>query len=217
MGETSVPLMIAILFVQCASDSHAVVVSWWCCGALTGSQERFEAELASLRSKLHDFSAGENSQVGETGGETKMHNEDVATDGSNGALRDKEKPSETEIKNGGMSHRLDEVLHKELSLFCDQLTCSTAGDVSQEQETNSRHKVLDATLEHCPGDERDSGAIEGNGGSQKGDDDAKFVEGNSDAKLQKEVEKLRQRLAGVILPLMSSAEGKKWCYFRYSN
>ena len=27
MGET-VPLMIAILFVQCASDSHAVVVLW---------------------------------------------------------------------------------------------------------------------------------------------------------------------------------------------
>lgn len=115
---------------------------------------------------------------------------------------DKSEHSETS------KEKLFEILNRELSVFCDKMSSSRTGDVSEEQETNERHEVAEGyegNVEHEEDVETD--------GKELGAGTANHKSGNET--IAEEVDNLKRKLTDDLIGLLCLNEGKIRSVFQY--
>ena len=169
---------------------------------VTDSQQRYENELLQLREKLVTIQDDDSCHL-------ELQNNEIPRSGDSLENGKHKNDSGQTVNSGGQSetaeHRFQEILNRELSVFCEKMCSSRTGDVSNEQETNARHEVAEGyegnneqSADDSEVDSKDSGDC-----SSNVDSDGTL----SSQDLIKEVDSLKRKLAGDLIPLLSSNEG----------
>ena len=165
----------------------------------TDCQQRYEAELLQLREKLHSLSneQDESCQLKQESDQPHSGNDLQENGGYNSDVQSSESSESSER----LEQKFHDILNRELLIFCDRMFTSKTGDVSNEQEANGRHDVVETCENH-------SGKSGDNLGTDGKEPDQHFDVADNSQEFGKEIEKLKRKLIEVLTPLLSSDDGK---------
>ncbi|XP_068714216.1 GRIP1-associated protein 1-like [Montipora foliosa] len=163
--------------------------------SLTNCQQRYEAELLQLREKLHSLSneQDESCQLKQESDQPHSGNDLQENGGYNSDVQTSESSESSET----LEQKFHDILNRELLIFCDRMFTSKTGDVSNEQEANGRHDVVETCENH-------SGKSGDNLGTDGKEPDQLFHVADNSQEFGKEIEKLKRKLIEDLTPLLSS-------------